>query len=127
MQIDEELRRVLLNLLGIGLLRIRVLGWAGRADDCACEADHLHNPPRTATDLTMEELKYYDEIERPVFIKRAKELNLNVEEFEPVWSRLGEILVELESEGASNRITARRYIHSSSHCGCITGYSESAG
>jgi hypothetical protein len=104
MGIDEELRRVLLNLLGTGLLRIRALGWAGRAEDCAVEADHLHNLPRLTLDPKMELVKSYYTIARPVFIKESKD---STKQFEPDWKRLGEILDEMESKGASNRTTER--------------------
>jgi hypothetical protein len=91
MQIEEELKRVLLNLLRIGLLRIRAFGWDGLAEHCALEADHLHNLPDIMIDTKIELLPYYYNTERPSFMRKAK----NPEQFEPDWKRLGEILEEM--------------------------------
>ncbi len=96
MEIEEELRRVLLNLIGTGLLRIRMCGWNGQAEHCAIEADHLHNIPGIAINPKIELVSYYYNTERPCFLKRA----LNTEEFESDWTRLGEILAEMQSKGA---------------------------
>lgn len=37
----EEIRSILLDLLQVGLLRIRVWGWNEKAEECADEADRL--------------------------------------------------------------------------------------
>jgi hypothetical protein len=92
MQIDEELRHILLNLLGIGLLRIRALGWDGRATDCAVEADHLHNLPDIAFHLKLDMVKQYYTSTRPAFIREAKDCA----QFERDWNRLGEILAGVQ-------------------------------
>jgi hypothetical protein len=94
MQVEEELRRILLNLLRIGLLRIRAFAWDGLAEYCALEADHLHNLPDIAFEVRTELLLHYYDIERPGFVKRA----MNPEQFQPDWKRLGEILAELRSK-----------------------------
>jgi len=96
---EEELRGVLLNILRTGLLRIRVLSWAGRAEDCAVEADHLHNLPHIARDLKIELVESYYTIGRSEFVKRAKDLK----GFEEDWKRLGEILAEIGSSGPNKR------------------------
>jgi hypothetical protein len=93
MSIEEELRSIVANLLRIGLLRIRVFGWSGQADLCAIEADHLHNLPRLTQEANLKWLRYYYDLSRPSFIKRA----VKPEEFEQDWKRLGEILAEVPS------------------------------
>jgi len=92
MKNEEEIRRVLLNILGIGLLRTRAWGCDGRPEDCAVEADHLHNLPRLVSDLKIKPLVYYWNIERPAFIHNAKQ-TLG---FEADWKRLGELVAEAQ-------------------------------
>ncbi len=68
------------------MLAIRTLGWDGRADRCALEADHLHNLPRLLEDYRPELLLYYWDVERPAYIERATMEPLA--SFEPLWRRL---------------------------------------
>jgi hypothetical protein len=98
-QLEEELRLILLNILRTGLLRIRMDGWNGRADECAIEADHLHNLPGIAKELKVELLSHYYNTTRSSFIKQAK----IVQGFEEDWKRLGEILAEMQSKTAKDR------------------------
>jgi hypothetical protein len=93
MQNEEQLRRILLNLLKIGLLRIRAFAWDGRIEECAVEADHLHNLPHIASEMKMELVSFYYNAERPAFIKRAT----HIAAFEKDWEELGGILTQIES------------------------------
>lgn len=88
---DDAIRRVLLQIIRLGLLRIRAAGYAGRADDCALEADHLHNIPQLLQSHQPEELHYYFVVERPGFVSRA---TARVDEFTPLWDELGHLLDE---------------------------------
>ena len=90
----EEVKKILLEILGRGLLRIRAFGWSGRHQECAHEADHLHNLPRAILEGSMQSFSYYYDIERPAFLKEA----IMPEEFEPYWDRLKTLLLELDSE-----------------------------
>ncbi|HLJ88973.1 MAG TPA: hypothetical protein VKZ53_19290 [Candidatus Angelobacter sp.] len=85
----EEIREALLQILGIGLLRIRMLGNDGLADECSIEADHLHNLLELVRSCSMELLRYYYHVERPCFLQGT---SLNTEEFKTQWDRLGRII-----------------------------------
>jgi hypothetical protein len=100
-QHEEELRRVLLNLLRIGLLRIRVFGWNGDAGNCAIEAGHLHNLPGVAREPRLELLSSYYNVERPICITQAK----GTAAFEADWNRLGAILAEIQHKGIQGPIS----------------------
>ena len=88
----EILKDALLSILREGLLRIRVLGWNGQAEQCAVEADHLHNLPQLIRTLDPKFLHYYYEIARPVFMAEAK----NTQAFEPHWSQIENLLERRE-------------------------------
>jgi hypothetical protein len=78
--------RVLLQILHTGILRIRAGGWAGDAERCAAEADHLHNLPGLLVDFSFDRLKYYWDVERPAFLHRSD--GTGAEGFEPLWRDL---------------------------------------
>jgi len=88
---EEDIKRLLLNLLRTGLLRIRAFGWEVQAERCAIEADHIHNLPDLVRSPRLELLIYYFDHERPAYMKRVPDS----EAFEPDWLRLGEIIGEL--------------------------------
>jgi hypothetical protein len=67
MTCPPEIAAVLLDMLGHGLLVCRASGWAGRSDQCAAEADHLHNLPGLLANYSPDRLRYYWEVERPSF------------------------------------------------------------
>jgi hypothetical protein len=93
---EEDVRRLLLNLLRTGLLRIRAFAWEDQADRCAIEADHIHNLPDLVRSPRLELLVYYFDHERHAFMTRVPDSDA----FEPDWLRLGEIIKEL---GAATR------------------------
>ena len=78
---DERITQVLLETLRVGILRIRAAAFAGRAEECALEADHLHNLPSVIQSRRPELLQYYLTVERPAFERRAP----HAEEFSPLW------------------------------------------
>ncbi len=94
MNIKQEIQKILLDILRTGLLRIRSFGWEGRADECALEADHLHNLPNLVSDTTLDLVLYYYRVERPSFAQKT----LRPQEFEPYWEQLGSLLVPKEIE-----------------------------
>src|SRR5690242_16044628 len=50
---------IVLEILTMGLLRIRMAGWSGEGRICASEADHLHNLPELLSAYSPERLSYY--------------------------------------------------------------------
>lgn len=85
MEREEELRKVLLSILEIGLQRIRNLGHAERPEACNEEAYHLHNVPHLVDTLSKDELLYYLDVERECYLRGKPE---NVEQFRVAWDRL---------------------------------------
>jgi hypothetical protein len=88
---QSELDTVLLRILHKGILRIRVQGFAGLANQCALEADHIHNLPLLILKPTLQEISYYFDVTRIGFIKSADDTR----EFEADWNRLASILSEM--------------------------------
>jgi hypothetical protein len=86
MNCPPEIGRLLLELLKLGTLRIRALGWSGDATRCAVEADHIHNLPSLLTDYSPEGLSYYWEAERTSFAEQSSPADLEL--FEPMWQEL---------------------------------------
>jgi|SRR6516165_5172998 hypothetical protein len=95
---DDAIRRVLLEIVGKGLLRIRWLGEAGHALDCSAEADHLHNLPSLIETVRLGPLRSYYDTERPIFLQRCP---TSAEGFQPLWDQLRNFLErgEKESDG----------------------------
>ncbi|HYV38875.1 MAG TPA: hypothetical protein VE988_24540 [Gemmataceae bacterium] len=81
---------VLVQILNIGLLRIRAAGWENQAEACAREADHLHNLPSLLTDFSEDRLLYYWEAERTSFIEQSA--NARIGQFADLWSELEKLL-----------------------------------
>lgn len=88
---QSELREILLHVMSKGLLRIRARGFGGYADQCAIEADHLHNLPDLVLQPSLQMLPYYFDVSRTSFIARADDTT----EFEVDWKRLEAILTEM--------------------------------
>ena len=88
---QSELTEVLLRILRYGIIRIRMYGWAGSADLCAIEADHIHNLPSLISNPTLPLLSYYFDVSRVAFIEQAR----GTSGFEVDWNRLGILLSEM--------------------------------
>ena len=99
MSCEEEIKRLLLNTLRTGILRIRAFGWDHLADRCAVEADHIHNLAGLVLSPRLELLNYYGDIEHPTFIKRVSDSGV----FEPHWLRLGELIGEMRGDANDNK------------------------
>jgi hypothetical protein len=89
----DDCRGILLEILRTGLLRIRVLGWSGQADQCTVEADHLHNLPELILNPQLELLAYYFDNSRPAFITTG----VNTEQFDSLWKQLESILDKMRT------------------------------
>ena len=81
----DDIQRVLIDILRVGLLRIRAFGHSGLSDACSVEADHLHNLPMLIRSLRWEELLYYYNVEKPAFLSRTES---NTDDFRPLWDEL---------------------------------------
>ena len=68
---QSEINEILLRILRKGILRARAQGWAGRADLCAIEAEHIHNLPFLILNPNPQELEHYVNAPRVDFINRA--------------------------------------------------------
>jgi len=89
----DEIRRILLDILQVGLLRIRGYGNSGLAEACSLEADHLHNLPVLIQYLRREDLLYYYNVERPCFLNLVTS---NVDAFKLLWEQLAKLIQEKE-------------------------------
>lgn len=78
--------KIVLEILKLGTLRIRSLGWAGDARRCAIEADHLHNLPDLLLSPSAALLSFYWEVEKPAFEQVSREADLAM--FRPLWDEL---------------------------------------
>lgn len=92
MNCPPEISRILLEIVAMGLLRIRALGWSGDAEGCAIEADHIHNVPDLLAHFSPERLAYYWEVERNSYIDRTPQPQLSG--WEPLWRKMQ---IELET------------------------------
>ena len=81
-----DITRIVMEILKVGTLRIRALGWAGDARRCAIEADHLHNLPDLILAPSSAHLSYYWEAEKPAFEQASSEADLAM--FRPLWDEL---------------------------------------
>ena len=84
----DEIARILLEILGRSLLRIRALGGEKTADVCTAEADHVHNIPSLITHYSKDRLRYYLEVERPCFLKACERLQRPASGYEDLWRQL---------------------------------------
>jgi hypothetical protein len=82
-----EVPRIVLEILRLGLLRIRADGWAGKAAACAREADHIHNLPELLESKCKKSLLlYYWHTTRPCFIEECGGKDVGM--FESLWAEL---------------------------------------
>lgn len=77
--------RILLEIIRVGLLRIRMFGDSGLATACRIEADHLHNIPELISSPSMARVKFYYEVEREAFLDATSS---NVDSFTELWENL---------------------------------------
>jgi len=96
---EDQIKIILLNILKIGLLRIRALGSNSLPEQCFIEADHLHNLPGLIQSLQMEELNYYFRVERPAFLGSAKS---SVEDFQSQWDLLEKLIAAANARQESS-------------------------
>jgi len=86
---DDDIKGVLLDILSMGLLRIRAFGSLGDAEACSLEADHLHNLPELIRSFRGELMHFYFTVERPGFVSSGPR---GAEQFAPLWDRLSKLI-----------------------------------
>jgi hypothetical protein len=91
---SDEIKTILLNILSLGLLRIRALGNSGSAEQCSIEADHLHNLPHLIQSLNRDELLNYYTNEIRGFLRHT---SVGGDDFTPQWERLGRLIGAVDS------------------------------
>jgi hypothetical protein len=94
MNCPVEIAAILTDIITIGLLHIRTLGWSGNSQRCAIEADHIHNLPYLLINFAPQRLVYYWEAERASFVNQTPRSDLAV--LEPLWQRLSPHVEALE-------------------------------
>ena len=86
MNCPPEVLGPILKIIEIGIIHIRSFGWDGNAARCALEADHIHNLPGLLISYSPEVLKYYLDVEQPIFIKNTA--GVSIGDFKPYWKAL---------------------------------------
>ena len=86
MNCPTEVSKPVLEILRIGILRIRAFGFEKDASRCASEADHLHNLPGLLISYQPGALKCYLEVEQPIFVEKSQ--GRSVADFEKHWAQL---------------------------------------
>ena len=84
MNCPSPIAEILLNIIQTGILRVRAAAWAGKTDQVAIEADHIHNLPAILKNYSPDALKFYWDIERHEFISRAPDNGA----FQDLWKKL---------------------------------------
>jgi hypothetical protein len=90
---EEDIKSLLLSILGTAILRIRSFATLEDRHRIFSEADHIHNLPGLIGNPRPELLCYYFEIERPAFIRQSS----NTDAFESDWLRLSELIAEMRA------------------------------
>lgn len=93
-----NVREAIVDILTTALLRIRSFGTSGLAQNCAIEADHVHNLPQLLREYNPALLLYYWNVERPSFVERISQFeNIDDEAFTDAWNCLSRHLHEASS------------------------------
>ena len=90
MYCPPDILDALLEILYLGILRIRSDGQTGNAERCAIEADHLHNLPNTIKNYSDDRLVSYYQLQVQGYIARSAGQNVNC--FRPAWSKIASYL-----------------------------------
>jgi len=80
-------------ILYYGLLRIRESAANDDCEMCYLEADHLHNIPAILREKSIQLLRYYSEIEKPAYIKKATTQPIIIDVWQS-WSIIDQFLSE---------------------------------
>jgi hypothetical protein len=97
MSTKEQVAVVILEILEIGLLRVRCAAESENSASCWNESNHLHNLPALVRLLKRELLSYYLDIEVPSFLLHSSG---NTQAFEQSWQKLRELRDRWDQEEA---------------------------
>jgi hypothetical protein len=86
---QNEITALLAEIVYIALLNIRGHAHQGNSERCHIEADHVHNIPYLIANYSTDLLKFYLDLERPIYMQQSTPGALIP--FEPLWARLNEI------------------------------------
>lgn len=90
MTCPKELTDIVLELLTIGLLRIRRYGEMQMAERCAIEADHIHNLPALLKHYSPDLLSFYWVTERQSFLQQIPADERS--QFDSAWEDMEEFI-----------------------------------
>jgi hypothetical protein len=90
MNCPNEITDAITGILRMGIARIQVFGAKGDGSRCFIEADHLHNLPHVLTSYSPGALRYYLEVEVPIFVRESK--GISIVDFEKYWHELKKYL-----------------------------------
>jgi hypothetical protein len=76
MKCPETIAEVVLEIITIGLLRVRHHAAAGDSHRCLIEADHIHNLPNLLANYSPELLRFYWTVERPALERQNEPQHL---------------------------------------------------
>lgn len=82
----QHILEPLTEILKIGLINIRLAAAQGNVQRCYIEADHIHNVPDIIRDYRPERLKFYLDVEKPIFENYCVGIDLQL--FEQQWGKL---------------------------------------
>ena len=88
MNCPKQLFDILLEIIRIGVLRIRSAVWRGDSALCVIEADHIHNLP-LLKDFNGELLLHYWEVEKPCYLLLPTD---EIVHFLYCWNQLADFL-----------------------------------
>jgi len=99
MSCPPEIAAILLDIIDLGIMKIRAFGWANESQRCSEEADHIHNLPDLLKDYSSEKMAYYWEVERDCY--KAHATLEDIQGFEPLWKQLAAALHASSVNGAN--------------------------
>lgn len=89
----DEVADVVLTILKDAILSMRIAGYAGNAEYCAIQANHIYNLPGLLRHYRRERLESYLKYGRGHYLRAVGEIpEVNPEAFNPLWQRLEEFL-----------------------------------
>jgi hypothetical protein len=91
MTCPPDIAAVVLDILQLGIIRIRCFATTKESNKCFIESDHIHNLPTILTDYRPERLRYYWDLERPSFMTHVPDWERR--DLEPLWERLGALVI----------------------------------
>jgi hypothetical protein len=86
MECPRDIAEVILEMVGHGIVRIRLFGGVNDAKKCFVEADHVHNLPALVAGYHPDLLRFYWNTERPLFMRQVPDDERR--DWEPLWHRL---------------------------------------